>query len=170
MEKDHTFPQRAAKPADFTPNPTTEATHRAAGPNFFRDASFTADIFRVKIAGSEATLAALTDEPEFPPPEANMLVGTAKEVRVGFDEADNLVSLSSPSIKLVVELRLFRLKAFKKGSATPRLYTFPVKIKPPKTSLERPVSLSASCQLPSYSDSVNFLAISYLDRAFMSIF
>jgi alpha-D-xyloside xylohydrolase len=36
MEDDRTFPQRASG-SPLKPNPTTEATQRAAGPNFFRD-------------------------------------------------------------------------------------------------------------------------------------
>lgn len=179
MGDDRTFPQRATKPANVTPNPTSEATQRASGPNLFRDGEnvpfmraehvlgssfnqdtlhlnlhtqllwnrtaqthdsvmhqfitepdshgemqlrvsfFTDDIFRVKFAGSEATLASLTDEPEFPPPEANMLVGKGQEVKVEFEKGIDTVSISSPSIKVVAELHPFRLKAFRKGSASP---------------------------------------------------
>ena len=161
------------------PNPTTEGTQRAAGPNFFRDGenvqfmwadsllghtfsddvlrlkvqtthhtnrttqthdsvmhqfvteenSFgelhleicfvTEDIFRIRFAGQESTLSALTDDPEFPPPESRMLAGIPKVIKTTLDEADGKLALKSATIELRVDSKPFRLRAYRNGSTTP---------------------------------------------------
>ena len=178
MEDDGTFPQRASG-HQVEPNPTTELTQRAAGPNYFKDAEnvqfmraealekytfadgllglqvrtsyqlhrttqthdsvmhqfttepdihgtmyfairfFSNNIIRVKLAGQESALTALTDEPSFPPPEARMLVGKPRDVEISFKEHDDYLSLISPIIELCVQKEPLRLKAFRLGDKTP---------------------------------------------------
>ena len=178
MEDDGTFPQRASG-RHLEPNPTTELTKRAAGPNFFRDAEnvqfmradsldsytfadgvlrlqvrtshqihrttqthdsvmhqfttepdsygtmhfeikfFSSDIVRVKFAGQSSSLAALTDEPFFPPPEARMLVGKAQNVHVEFQEHDDHISIKTSAIDVRIQKEPFRLKAYRPNEKIP---------------------------------------------------
>lgn len=179
MEDDCTFPQRAAG-ATVKPNPTTEATQRAAGPNFFRDGenvqfmradrlvshsfsdnvlrlkvktshqtnrtaqthdtvmhqfvteddSFgemhfeicftTPSIFRVKFAGSERILQALTDNPAFPPPEARMLAGVPQVMHASLVERlPDSILLHSELVDLHVHAQPFRLRACRRGCPVP---------------------------------------------------
>ena len=177
-EADLCFPQRATTKVE-TPNPTTELTQRAAGPNFFKDGEnvqfmraevlkahrfedttsilhlhvethqyihrtaqthdsvmhqfidvpeapgelcfkihfFTEHIFRVKFAGTEKVLSGLTDDPEFPPSEARMLVGHGEDVTVSFTEAAEYVQFNSPSVSIRVEKSPFRMRAYNTQSA-----------------------------------------------------
>lgn len=179
MEDDRTFPQRAAGNI-ITPNPTTESTQRAAGPNFFRDGEnvqfmwanrllehtfsenilrlkvqtihqvnrtaqthdsvmhqfvkeedshgelcyeiffITDHIFRVRFAGQQNTLSALTDEPDFPPPEARMLAHIPRIIPATMSEkADGVIELSSASVRVCIQSNPFRLLAYQKDATVP---------------------------------------------------
>ena len=177
-EPNLSFPQRSTETV-LHPNPTTEATQRAAGPNFFRDGEnvqfmwaesivthtlsnnilrlevrtkhqtnrtaqthdsvmhqfitedgsygqmcfeisfFTEEIFRVKFAGQEKILRDLTDEPEFPPPEARMLVGRAKDVKIEITVDEGEILISSSAVQIKAERNPFRLSAVRIGERIP---------------------------------------------------
>ncbi|KAJ6107769.1 hypothetical protein N7523_009092 [Penicillium sp. IBT 18751x] len=179
MEDDHTFPQRAAGKI-LTPNPTTESSQRAAGPNFFRDGEnvqfmwangllehtfsenilrlkvrtihqvhrttqthdsvmhqfvkeedshgelcfeiffITDHIFRVRFAGQQSTLSALTDDPDYPPPEARMLAHIPNINPATISEgADGFIELSSANVRVCIQPSPFRLLAYQKDATVP---------------------------------------------------
>ena len=178
---DYSFPQKATQESEstFVPNPLSEASQRAEGPNFFRDGEdvpfmradsiighefdnrtlrlkvktrrflhrtaqthnsvmhqfidepeyygklqirielFTPDVFRIKFAEDAGSLNALTDDPDFPPPEARMLVGNAQDVDVKLREDEHSLELASLSIRITIQKRPIRLLAYRKDSKTP---------------------------------------------------
>lgn len=177
-EPNLSFPQRSTATVQH-PNPTTEATQRCAGPNFFRDGEnvqfmwaesilahtfsnnilslcvrtkhqinrtaqthdsvmhqfiteegsygqmhfhisfFTKDIFRVKFAAQEKVLGRLTDDPDFPPPEARMLVGKAEDVSVEITADEAEISISSSAVQVKAQKNPFTLSAFRIGEKVP---------------------------------------------------
>ena len=180
MDDDRTFPQRASGSV-VEPNPQTEATQRAAGPNFFRDGEnvqfmcadsllehsfsdnvlrlkvrtlhqvhrttqthdsvmhqfvkeensfgelcyeifFVTDhIFRVRFAGQQSTLDTLTDDPEFPPPEARMLSNIPKIVpsTVFSKKEGREIEIYTSSVRVVVRSNPFRLLAYQQSATVP---------------------------------------------------
>ena len=85
----------------------------------FEIAFFTADIFRVKYAGREQTLHGLTDDPEFPPPEARMLIGKPHHVPVKVQDTETFIQISSSTIDIHVQKSPFQLRACRHGSTVP---------------------------------------------------
>ena len=178
-QEDLAFPQQATTQI-VEPNPTTEATQRAAGPNYFRDGEnvqfmwadsilshtfkdntlrlvvqtaqkinrtaqthdsvmhqfisdgdvvgkmnfeitfVTEEIFRVKFADTEGTLNELSDEPDFPPPEARMLKEAPRKIAVELDTSkDGVLILKSSKVELHAALKPFRLRAYVPGEKVP---------------------------------------------------
>ena len=85
----------------------------------FEIAFFTTDIFRVKYAGREETLHDLTDEPDFPPPEARMLIGKRHRVPVKFEDTETAIHLSSSTIDIHIQKSPFQLRASRHGETFP---------------------------------------------------
>ena len=85
----------------------------------FEISFFTTDIFRVKYAGREKTLHDLTDEPEFPPQGARMLIGKRHEVPVKVEDIETSIKLSSSSIDIYVQKSPFQLRACRYGETFP---------------------------------------------------
>ena len=174
------FPQQATTRIE-APNPTTERTQRAAGPNFFKDGEnvqfmraervkahaydsqrgvlrlqiethqytnrtaqthdsvmhqfidvpespghlvfeiqyYTAHVFRVRFAGSESHLQDVTDDPDFPPAEARMLVGKRQAVETQCSERPDHIQLSSGEVEVHIQKQPFRLRAFRHGQKVP---------------------------------------------------
>jgi alpha-D-xyloside xylohydrolase len=80
---------------------------------------FTPHIFRVKSAGRERTLRDLTDEPDFPPPEARMLVGKRQDVPVQLEDSADVTRFSSSAIDIHVQKKPFQLSASHHGESVP---------------------------------------------------
>ena len=89
------------------------------GQMHFEISFFTEEIFRVKFAAQEKILGELTDEPEFPPPEARMLIGKAEDVGVKINVGEDDISISSSAVRVTAQKNPFRLSAFRIGEKVP---------------------------------------------------
>lgn len=85
----------------------------------FEISLFTKEIFRVKHTAQEKVLAELTDKPEFPPPEARMLVRKAEDMSVRITVDDGKILISSSAMQVRAEKNPFRLSAFRTREKVP---------------------------------------------------
>ena len=80
---------------------------------------FTEDIFRVKFAGQASYFQNVSDEPEFPPSGARMLVGKRMDVAVQFEANEDFIQLSSNTVQVRVQKKPFQILAYRSGQAFP---------------------------------------------------